>query len=557
LIVFAELSQSNLVFVSEHGHAEPMPESAVLALIEELAADDCSPLQMVVLNSCHVSTGCDYTSKMMFLLAEADYLDAPHNTHPLRVFISCRLQTASLASKMVHRGLPYAIGWSTDVEHNCASVFVDEFYKKLALSGVACVQEAFTAAVLGVHSKRFILGDPSLSARVRLETETPKLHYADGQPVLPTEDTYFPDIPVYGMPVLYTRYPTMTPLQCKFNNTRVQVDFTQGAIRQLCTDFDPTKTIRCLRKFAAEHGIRLTLLSRKAEMVNAIESALAKRYRDSTTGDTMACGIMHCSVTNESLRKSLEIEPTLERTQADTCSTRMRLQDEAEIPAPSLEALFSSMSVASQLPNPRCAANSATVDQVSDGTSTHRSCDGGKDATHSKEAFITPVQVLSLGSQGRATQAGAYSAKPQPTFAKWRSYHKEDSIPVVAEVDALSELLRQNPVVILFIGNTGTGKSSVGKLMAKFLGYVGDPPCHISAGTDSAYHADEPHWVIAGDCLLIDSPGLSDSRGILQDEANMRRTVAFLRRIGKVHAFAYVLNEQNPRFDGVSSNTCV
>ncbi len=53
----------------------------------------------------------------------------------------------------------------------------------------------------------------------------------------------------------------------------------------------------------------------------------------------------------------------------------------------------------------------------------------------------------------------------------------------------------------------------------------------------------------AGDVDVIDTPGLMDTAGVVEDEANLRQIIDGARRRPFLNAVIVVVNEQAPRFD--------
>ena len=53
---------------------------------------------------------------------------------------------------------------------------------------------------------------------------------------------------------------------------------------------------------------------------------------------------------------------------------------------------------------------------------------------------------------------------------------------------------------------------------------------------------------------VVDTPGLLDTNGILQDESNIENIVHYVAGIEYVNGFYLVVNEQSPRFDDGMQN---
>lgn len=103
-------------------------------------------------------------------------------------------------------------------------------------------------------------------------------------------------------------------------------------------------------------------------------------------------------------------------------------------------------------------------------------------------------------------------------------------------------------IIILVLGRTGDGKSTVCIKLVRMLGGL-NHNFREGNGTDSTHmHAVEK--CEASDCIVNDSPGLMDSKGVEQDEKNIKLIVEAVREQGYVTAFFLVVNEQAPRFDG-------
>eukprot|EP00993_Chasmostoma_nieuportense_P001490 NODE_2368_length_1196_cov_128.998129_g2254_i0.p1 GENE.NODE_2368_length_1196_cov_128.998129_g2254_i0~~NODE_2368_length_1196_cov_128.998129_g2254_i0.p1 ORF type:complete len:377 (+),score=89.35 NODE_2368_length_1196_cov_128.998129_g2254_i0:46-1131(+) len=100
---------------------------------------------------------------------------------------------------------------------------------------------------------------------------------------------------------------------------------------------------------------------------------------------------------------------------------------------------------------------------------------------------------------------------------------------------------------LMLIGRTGDGKSAAANALARSNGH-GSAPFAESAGAASHTHAVQSLTVAEG-LQLKDTPGLMDSNGVEQDEANIRLIVTDARQAGRLHAFLLVINEQAPRFD--------
>jgi GTP-binding protein EngB required for normal cell division len=115
----------------------------------------------------------------------------------------------------------------------------------------------------------------------------------------------------------------------------------------------------------------------------------------------------------------------------------------------------------------------------------------------------------------------------------------------------LLEALTGVVYIIAILGRTGDGKSSFGNLLAALLGHSGRAP--FSEGSSSFSHTADPSWIVIGDTMIVDLPGLCDTGGVEMDEKNIPKIVTFLKGIGRVNAFVHVVNEASPRFDAVGS----
>jgi energy-coupling factor transporter ATP-binding protein EcfA2 len=110
----------------------------------------------------------------------------------------------------------------------------------------------------------------------------------------------------------------------------------------------------------------------------------------------------------------------------------------------------------------------------------------------------------------------------------------------------------RRPARLVIIGRTGDGKSSVANRLATALGHKNEPLFHESSTAHSNCDPPKAHE-IAG-VVILDTPGLMDTRGVEHDEVNIRCIVDRLRECGYVHGYLLVINEQAPRFDDGMQN---
>jgi predicted GTPase len=106
--------------------------------------------------------------------------------------------------------------------------------------------------------------------------------------------------------------------------------------------------------------------------------------------------------------------------------------------------------------------------------------------------------------------------------------------------------------VVLVVGRTGDGKSAVCFCFAKHLGLQGPTPFEESDSLSPHTH-EVSHCILKG-IVVADTPGLMDSRGVTQDEANLKKIVDWARAAGVVHAVLFLVNEQAVRFDDGMQN---
>jgi hypothetical protein len=102
-------------------------------------------------------------------------------------------------------------------------------------------------------------------------------------------------------------------------------------------------------------------------------------------------------------------------------------------------------------------------------------------------------------------------------------------------------------IVIVFVGQTGLGKSETCKQFYRLLSGLDDSPFEPSAGiqshTQQCFYS-KPHQHI----VLVDTPGLLDSGGIA-DSDQTGSIVNFLQMLPKVHLIVLVRRHASNRFD--------
>jgi len=101
---------------------------------------------------------------------------------------------------------------------------------------------------------------------------------------------------------------------------------------------------------------------------------------------------------------------------------------------------------------------------------------------------------------------------------------------------------------IALVGRTGDGKSAFANLIANYFEYPKLNP--FDEGHSVRSHTSEPQTVIVDNGLkIIDTPGLLDDKGNVQDELNIVKIVRYLKEDGHLKGIIIVINSQSPRFD--------
>jgi len=101
------------------------------------------------------------------------------------------------------------------------------------------------------------------------------------------------------------------------------------------------------------------------------------------------------------------------------------------------------------------------------------------------------------------------------------------------------------------VGRTGDGKSAVCNRIARSLGC--GAPSFLESADPTSFTAQPVAQTVAG-VKIIDTPGLLDTGGVSQDEANIQKIVEMVRQEGFVNALLLVVNEECPRFDDGMQN---
>ena len=105
---------------------------------------------------------------------------------------------------------------------------------------------------------------------------------------------------------------------------------------------------------------------------------------------------------------------------------------------------------------------------------------------------------------------------------------------------------------IFVIGCTGDGKSATANQILRVLQPdVSNPPFSESASAFSHTHAVQEYSVTSKGVRFVihDTPGLMDSKGAEEDEANIAKIVEAAREKGRISALVLVLNEKAKRFN--------
>ena len=106
--------------------------------------------------------------------------------------------------------------------------------------------------------------------------------------------------------------------------------------------------------------------------------------------------------------------------------------------------------------------------------------------------------------------------------------------------------MRSGVTNVVFIGRTGDGKSSTANRVMARLGVAGLP---FSEGSSATSHTHEPCSHESQGVRVTDYPGLSDTKGVVQDEKNIQGIVVHARSLGHINAAFLICNEYAPRFD--------
>ena len=101
----------------------------------------------------------------------------------------------------------------------------------------------------------------------------------------------------------------------------------------------------------------------------------------------------------------------------------------------------------------------------------------------------------------------------------------------------------------MVIGRTGDGKSTLCHVMALRLGLPSEDMKIFKSSSGVSSHTHDPETWTSKNIRLMDTPGLMDTGGVVQDEDNIAKIVQHVSALGYVNGFILVVNEQAPRFD--------
>ena len=105
------------------------------------------------------------------------------------------------------------------------------------------------------------------------------------------------------------------------------------------------------------------------------------------------------------------------------------------------------------------------------------------------------------------------------------------------------------PIEVLYVGQTGTGKTTVTQVTARLYGSTVELETSAGASSHTQQMIRIPLNTPFGEVCLSDGPGMMDTAGQDKDERNIRIIVNHARSLGHLHAMLLVLNEAVPRFD--------